>query len=99
MRKIRLANGQIVRSPLPKTHTSIRQGIGTQPLSSPILDNSDENKTDEVQDEPNLITQTTSPTRVYSAKAKSPTSSTNSGGKEFKKIKGNRSKEGKQIFL
>jgi hypothetical protein len=37
MRKIRCANGQIIKSPLigvNKTQTSIRHGIGTQPVLS-----------------------------------------------------------------
>jgi hypothetical protein len=94
LRKIRCANGQIIRSPAAKTHTSIRQGVGTQPLSSANLE--DESRPEDDLNGASLtnLPSSPSPTNI-SAKAKSPTSSSNSGGKEFKRIRGTRTKEGK----
>lgn len=50
MRKVRCANGQIIKSPanISKTQTAIRQGVGTQSFNSP-------EKSEEVAEESDII--------------------------------------------
>jgi hypothetical protein len=85
MRKIRCANGQIIKSPMinvNKTNTSIRHGVGTQPISSE--ESPDHN--DELEDIESP--QIKSPTKLI----KSPTGSIMSKEKR-------RNKEGKRSAL
>lgn len=70
MRKVRCANGQIIKSPLinvSKTQTSIRHGIGTQSLqTSP--DHDVENSVEEDQKSPAQLVK--SPTGSVVSKSK-----------------------------
>lgn len=58
MRKVRCANGQIIKSPMigmNKTQTSIRHGIGTQPLSADGSPDHVEESIDEIKSKSPII--------------------------------------------
>ena len=52
MRKIRCANGQIIKSPVSvtKTQTAIRNGVGTLSFSSPEMSQESANENDIIED-------------------------------------------------